>query len=625
MALRSLAAAALLLLPLAAAAQEPLPEKKTDNQAGNVKYLTPNLGTWCRGGKAGWTEFTVFVKEPDFCRIGIHPGRKLEGGFREAFEAEVAKVVGEHGAIKATNGVKESESREGFAVLQQSVEIEGKNGTAYAWFVGCHPGDRFELIVYSAGSEASWTKYAADAKAFVTNLKFANVADAPAGGVKDPEPAADPGPKAGNGYRAGDRVEILFGGTWYPGKVLEAGEGKWKVHYDGYGENWDSWVEAEKLRPAAGGAAAVAEPAADPGADPIVGERCQGLWDTRWYDIVILKVEAGRCFVHWVGYGDEKDEWIPRERIQRKGEDRDLPRKGREGNGGGQPPDKMVGQPCEVYWHGTWYEATVEKAEGKKLYVRYVQRVGTKAEWVVPERVREPGSECRYQVYPADVPGEKGIDGLHVRYFASAGGGVRREYLLFFADGRVYRGLMACPHDTAFKALRLCEPRNCGAYGITGGKIQFAYGGDAAETGPMTFTRTPSGKIEINDNPVHRVPSFKEGDRLDGEYLSRGNAFGTVGEEKDGLRVFSGVVCRFVFGRDGSFERIETRSAAADRVGGESTTRRVKGTYTIRANTLTAVLDDGRTLDYLIVPNWKDERRKESLVISEDEYGLVEK
>lgn len=49
---------------------------------------------------------------------------------------------------------------------------------------------------------------------------------------------------------AGNRVEILSGGKWYVGNVLKEADtsGTCLVSYDGYGSNWDEWVNLSRLR-----------------------------------------------------------------------------------------------------------------------------------------------------------------------------------------------------------------------------------------------------------------------------------------------------------------------------------------------------------------------------------------
>jgi hypothetical protein len=46
----------------------------------------------------------------------------------------------------------------------------------------------------------------------------------------------------------GSKVEILWGGTWYKGSVVEEKGEQYKVHYDGWDSSWDEWVKKDRLR-----------------------------------------------------------------------------------------------------------------------------------------------------------------------------------------------------------------------------------------------------------------------------------------------------------------------------------------------------------------------------------------
>lgn len=49
-------------------------------------------------------------------------------------------------------------------------------------------------------------------------------------------------------YYVGDVVDIMWKGKWYPGKVIEVVEkDRYKVHYDGYGSEYDEVVTPERL------------------------------------------------------------------------------------------------------------------------------------------------------------------------------------------------------------------------------------------------------------------------------------------------------------------------------------------------------------------------------------------
>ena len=49
-------------------------------------------------------------------------------------------------------------------------------------------------------------------------------------------------------FDVGDKVEIDYGGSWYPGQVKEVKDGQFFVGYDGYDTSWDEWVESARLR-----------------------------------------------------------------------------------------------------------------------------------------------------------------------------------------------------------------------------------------------------------------------------------------------------------------------------------------------------------------------------------------
>lgn len=46
-------------------------------------------------------------------------------------------------------------------------------------------------------------------------------------------------------------VEVLWGGTWWPAEILETRSSLTKVRYTGWGPEWDEWIEPARMRPAA--------------------------------------------------------------------------------------------------------------------------------------------------------------------------------------------------------------------------------------------------------------------------------------------------------------------------------------------------------------------------------------
>lgn len=74
--------------------------------------------------------------------------------------------------------------------------------------------------------------------------------------------AATSGPVPGVACARGARIEVLQAGTWYPATILDGPDrmGTCLVSYDGYGSNWDEWVNAARMRPSARSAATTTTP-----------------------------------------------------------------------------------------------------------------------------------------------------------------------------------------------------------------------------------------------------------------------------------------------------------------------------------------------------------------------------
>ena len=46
----------------------------------------------------------------------------------------------------------------------------------------------------------------------------------------------------------GEAVEVYWKGRWYPARVLQAKASQWFIAYDGYGANWNEWVGQDRIR-----------------------------------------------------------------------------------------------------------------------------------------------------------------------------------------------------------------------------------------------------------------------------------------------------------------------------------------------------------------------------------------
>jgi Caspase domain/RNA binding activity-knot of a chromodomain len=105
-------------------------------------------------------------------------------------------------------------------------------------------------------------------------------------------------PKIGERAKARDAD-----GDWYAGRIVEARDEKFKLHFIGYEDDEDVWVAAEDLRPI----------------KPVqyaIGKKVDVLWKKKWYPATILKVKDGIHLIHYTDYEAKWDEWVPSKRIR---------------------------------------------------------------------------------------------------------------------------------------------------------------------------------------------------------------------------------------------------------------------------------------------------------------------
>ncbi|MET0594307.1 MAG: hypothetical protein ABW133_16515 [Polyangiaceae bacterium] len=137
--------------------------------------------------------------------------------------------------------------------------------------------------------------------------------------------------------QVGDHVLVDWRGGEYPAVIVGVeGASRFRVHYDGYSEDWDETIPATRLRgrlstspgavaPAAAAKAARAHASASASAPPVppsvyrLGDRVRVEWHGSMYPATIVAILGDdRYRVHYESYGDEWDEDIPMSRIQRK-------------------------------------------------------------------------------------------------------------------------------------------------------------------------------------------------------------------------------------------------------------------------------------------------------------------
>lgn len=112
---------------------------------------------------------------------------------------------------------------------------------------------------------------------------------------------------------AAQKAEILveWKGKWYPAVVLKKDGEKTYVHYVGDTATWDEWVTKDRIKelpPPAAGAGPLAN-------DPAKAE-CLVEWQGQWFPATTLKKDGEKTLIHYVGWADTWDEWVPKDRIK---------------------------------------------------------------------------------------------------------------------------------------------------------------------------------------------------------------------------------------------------------------------------------------------------------------------
>jgi hypothetical protein len=159
--------------PLQAAAQD---KPKPDAQFGNVMFKTPDPAKWKRSEEGGRLVFSAPVPPPDFVTITAFPGSKLDGDFRQAFDAAVDREMKRLGVVKVDrdSGVTQGESTEGFPVLQRVLVGQTDRFHTAHWFLAGNSAGRFDLIGFQTSGEETYKLYGQDASTFFSSVKLAN-------------------------------------------------------------------------------------------------------------------------------------------------------------------------------------------------------------------------------------------------------------------------------------------------------------------------------------------------------------------------------------------------------------------------------------------------------------------
>ncbi len=109
-------------------------------------------------------------------------------------------------------------------------------------------------------------------------------------------------PAYASSLSVGDTVQVQWKGKWYPSTIKQVKDGKYYIHYKGWGNNWDEWVGLDRIRTKSFS----------------VGEKVRVKWKNKWWSADILKISNGKYYIHYDGYASSWDEWVGPARIRKK-------------------------------------------------------------------------------------------------------------------------------------------------------------------------------------------------------------------------------------------------------------------------------------------------------------------
>jgi hypothetical protein len=104
--------------------------------------------------------------------------------------------------------------------------------------------------------------------------------------------------------RIGERAKTRdSNGDWYACRIIGVRDQKVRIHFIGYEDDEDLWVDSDDLKPI--------KPAHFAN-----GSRVEVLWKKRWYPATVLEAKDGVHLIHYTEYDSNWDEWVPSRRIR---------------------------------------------------------------------------------------------------------------------------------------------------------------------------------------------------------------------------------------------------------------------------------------------------------------------
>lgn len=108
-----------------------------------------------------------------------------------------------------------------------------------------------------------------------------------------------------NKTRVGERIEAFDGSDWYRAIITDFADNRFQVHYYGYDNDLDEYVDANQIRKA------VVKHFK-------VGDKVEAESGGEWYPAKILDVKGGAHLVTYDDYDSSENEWLPSDFIRKR-------------------------------------------------------------------------------------------------------------------------------------------------------------------------------------------------------------------------------------------------------------------------------------------------------------------
>jgi len=126
------------------------------------------------------------------------------------------------------------------------------------------------------------------------------------------------------GYKVGDKITAKDKvNNWLPAEIMETGNGKYKVHYTGYTDYYDAWIPDDWIKPvnsktpSTNNSTTVTQN--NTGGNTVTHNAGYKVGDkitakdkvNNWLPAEIMEIGNGKYKIHYTGYTDYYDAWIP--------------------------------------------------------------------------------------------------------------------------------------------------------------------------------------------------------------------------------------------------------------------------------------------------------------------------